>query len=384
MVLNLLNLFDAEKEWPLLMASILKGLNGFPFGLMGRKHVIRIPSIVIVGEEVLDSILEVADSLSIDSVLIVTGSFTQKIAGKFIYSMLTRRGVKVKMLLVSKPSLSEVRQGIELYSKFKYDAVIGVGGGKNLDVGKVIAKETRALFISVPTTASHDGIASPFASLLERKGRYSLQTIPPIAVIADIEIISKAPRRFFCAGIGDVISNINAVQDWYLAHKVKNEYYGEYAANLALMSAEHLMKNEHILADGNKEAIRTLVEALISSGIAMGIAGSSRPGSGAEHLFSHALDRIARKPALHGEQCGVGTILMLYYRGDDRWMKVREFLRNIGAPTSAHELGISDDEVIRALMIAHKIRPERYTILGENGLSFEDAYKIAIETEVIK
>ncbi len=365
------------------MTSLLKGLNGLPFGLLGRKHIIRIPSIVIVGQETLDSILEVVDSLSIESALIVTGQYTRKIAGETVKYMLERKDIRSKMMLVSKPSLEEVKRGLDIYKKYKFDAVIGVGGGKNLDVGKVIAKETGSFFISVPTTASHDGIASPFASLLERRGRYSLQTIPPIAVIADLDLINRAPERFYKAGVGDVISNINAVQDWWLAHRVKGEYYGEYAANLALMSAEHLMKNEHLLLNGDSEAIRTVVEALISSGIAMGIAGSSRPGSGAEHLFSHALDKIVAKPALHGEQCAVGTILMLYYRGDERWIKVKEFLSNLGVPTTASELGITEDEIITALTMAHRIRPGRYTILGEKGISLEEAVRIAKETDVI-
>jgi len=365
------------------MESVLKRLNGLPFGLMGNKHIIRIPSIVIVGQEVLDNLIDIVDSLSIKKVLLTVGRFTRRLAGEYVRNLLEKKGIKTKMMEVLSPSFQNAMIGIKLHDKYKFDAVIGVGGGKNLDVGKVIAKETKSLFISVPTTASHDGIASPFASLQERRGRHSLQTIPPIAVVADIDIISKAPRRFFRAGIGDVIANINAVQDWLLAHKVRGEYYGEYAANLALMSAEHLIKNEHVLSKYDLEAFRTLVEALISSGIAMGIAGSSRPGSGAEHLFSHALDRVAARPALHGEQCAIGTVMMLYYRGDERWVRIKEFLEYIGMPTKANELGISNDEVIKALTIAHKIRPERYTILGSKGISFDDAYRIAIETGVI-
>lgn len=365
------------------MESVLKRLNGLPFGLIGSKHIIRIPSIVVVGQEVLDNLIEIVNSLSIRRVLIAVGRITRKLAGDYIKELLERKGIKTKLMEVSGPSMKDVIKGVSIHDKYDFDAVIGVGGGKNLDVGKVIAKETSSLFISVPTTASHDGIASPFASLVERRGRYSLQTIPPIAVIADIDIIAKAPVRFFRAGIGDVIANINAVQDWLLAHRVKGEYYGEYAANLALMSAEHLLKNEHILVNYDLDALRTLVEALISSGIAMGIAGSSRPGSGAEHLFSHALDGIASKPALHGEQCALGTIMMLYYRGDDRWIRVKEFLEAIGMPTKARALGIKEDEIIKALTIAHKIRPERYTILGEKGLDFDEAYRIASETGII-
>ena len=115
----------------------------------------------------------------------------------------------------------------------------------------------------------------------------------------------------------------------------------------------------------------------------MCIAGSSRPASGSEHLFSHALDILAPKPALHGEQVGIGTIMMLYLYGDPKWKKVRNVLQKIGAPITARELGISEEIIIKALTIAHTIRP-RYTILGEKGLTWEAAEKLARATGVIE
>jgi glycerol-1-phosphate dehydrogenase [NAD(P)+] len=98
-------------------------------------------------------------------------------------------------------------------------------------------------------------------------------------------------------------------------------------------------------------------------------------------MFSHALDRIAPKPALHGEQCGVGTIMMMYLHGGN-WQEIRDALKKIGAPTNAEELGIEDKYIIEALLQAHSIRPDRYTILG-NGLTFSAAEKVARITKVI-
>jgi glycerol-1-phosphate dehydrogenase [NAD(P)+] len=114
----------------------------------------------------------------------------------------------------------------------------------------------------------------------------------------------------------------------------------------------------------------------------MSVAGSSRPCSGSEHLFSHALDRVAARPSLHGEQCGVGSIMMMYLHGGD-WRRTRAALQSIGAPVSARELGVTADEVVEALVQAHRIRPERYTILGDNGLTREAAERLATVTGVI-
>lgn len=209
-----------------------------------------------------------------------------------------------------------------------------------------------------------------------------MRAVEPTAVVADIDVIASAPRRLNVAGAGDVIGKFTAVADWRLAHLLRNEYYGEYSASLALLSAKHIVRYKDVIAKDKVSGARVILEALISSSVAMGIAGSTRPASGSEHLFSHALDMILSKPALHGEQVGVGTILMSKLHRLN-WRKVRRVLRDIGAPVTARELGVPEDAIVEALTIAHKIRPERYTILGTDGLSREAAEKLALETGVI-
>jgi glycerol-1-phosphate dehydrogenase [NAD(P)+] len=113
----------------------------------------------------------------------------------------------------------------------------------------------------------------------------------------------------------------------------------------------------------------------------MSIAGSSRPASGSEHKFAHALNRIAPGKALHGELCGIGTIVMMYLHGGD-WEMIRDALLSVGAPTRADEMGIGPDTVIDALISAHEIRPERYTIL-DTGLNRRAAERAAEATRII-
>ena len=107
---------------------------------------------------------------------------------------------------------------------------------------------------------------------------------------------------------------------------------------------------------------------MISAGVASCIAGSSRPCSGAEHLFSHALDKIAPDIGLHGEKCGIGSIMMAKLQGQD-WKKIVKTLKDVGAPTTAKEIGLEPNMIIEALMIAQGLRPERYTILKEIKMS---------------
>ncbi len=234
----------------------------------------------------------------------------------------------------------------------------------------------------MPTTASHDGIASPLGAIKGLNKPFSAMAQAPMAIVADTQVIIHSPYRLIASGCGDTISKLTAVRDWRLAHDVKNEYYGGYADSLALMSAQLVMKNAGVIQPKDEEGLRVLLEALISCGVAMSIAGSSRPGSGSEHLFSHALDMIAPKPALHGEQCGVGTILMARLHHIN-WKRIKENLQKVGAPTTAKELGVKPEHVIEALVKACTLRPERYTILDEKKLDHDSAEKLAKATGVI-
>ncbi|MCS7098757.1 MAG: iron-containing alcohol dehydrogenase, partial [Sulfolobales archaeon] len=132
----------------------------------------------------------------------------------------------------------EVAEGVaDLIGSARPSLIVAVGGGKSIDVAKYASMKVGVHYISLPTVTSHDGIASPFASLKGMETVYSVKTSPPIAVLADTEVFASAPRRLALAGAGDLISKITAVRDWRLAHRLKGEYYGDYAASLALMSA---------------------------------------------------------------------------------------------------------------------------------------------------
>jgi len=350
---------------------------------LSNVHEITLPVKVVVGSNVLDyvwSVVEKTELSRIDNIGIVTGWNTYEIYGRRVEELFKSRGKNVFVWRVSDAQVSTAERIVEEAQSRDVKLLVGVGGGKAIDVAKYVAYRVKGFMISVPTAASHDGIASPFASLKGLDKPTSMYTVTPYAIIADIDVISKAPPRLIKAGIGDLLAKLSAVKDWRLAHRLKNEYYGEYAAELALLSAKHVIQYHEIIASGVPEGVRILVEALISSGVAMCIAGSSRPASGSEHLFAHAIELISPGKILHGEAVAFGTMLMLYLHGDPLWKKVRKVMRNIGLPTTVRELGLPLEIVIEALTTAHKIRPERYTILGENGLTREAAYNLLRET----
>lgn len=342
---------------------------------------IQLPREIHTGEGVIDETGKICGDLKIDGkVMVVTGPKTNKIAGERAIKSLQDENFEVEDIIIenaSKDAVMEVQDRIRNVS-----IVLGVGGGTVIDVAKLASTRCGVHFISVPTAASHDGIASPRASIKNDRGNVSVEAKAPIGVIADTSIISKAPFRLLAAGCGDIISNYTAILDWKLAHRLLNEYYSDSASALSLMTAKMTMKSADAIKEGLPESAGLVVKALISSGIAISIAGTSRPASGSEHKFSHALDIVAPSPALHGEQCGLGTIMMMYLHGGD-WEFIRDTLKTIKAPTTAREIGIEPEYIIKALTTAHKIRKERYTILGDRGLTEESAEALATTTGVI-
>ncbi|HSA37761.1 MAG TPA: NAD(P)-dependent glycerol-1-phosphate dehydrogenase [Methanoregula sp.] len=332
----------------------------------------QLPRDVVIGHDVLGQLPAVCKDLKLGpSALLVSGKGTMKLAGTKVIEILSD-------CYAVKPFLSEeitapVIKKAEKAAKGA-DFLIGVGGGRVIDTAKIVSYNLDLPFISVPTAASHDGIASARASVSLGTGHASLEAEPPVAIVADTGIIASAPHRLLAAGCADVISNYTAILDWELAHRVKGEPVSEYAITLSKMTAEILVKDAHLIKAHQEESAWIVVKALVSSGVAMSIAGSSRPASGGEHKFSHVFDRLAPGKALHGESCGIGTIISMYLHGGD-WRAIRSSLKTIGAPVTPADLGIDDAVAVEALLMAKTIRPERFTIF-DMGLTRESAEKL--------
>lgn len=343
----------------------------------------QLPREVTVGNGTLNRLPEVVTRLGLKGkAMILSDSQCYQLAGKTVSNLLEKAGLTTEFLLVKSMTVDDLICVEEAIKEHKPQILFGVGGGTIIDAAKLSSASQNLPFISIPTTVSHDGIASPLASIKGSEKPYSVLAQAPLAIVADTEIIAQAPWRFVVSGCGDVISKFTAVKDWKLAHLEKGEYYGGYAASLALMSAKLVTANADLIANKDCEGLRVLLEALISCGVAMSIGGSSRPCSGSEHLFGHALDLINGKNSMHGEKCGVGSILTSFLHGSN-WQQIRATLKHINSPTTAEELGVKDTDVVKALQMAVEIRPERYTILHKLNLNYEACETVARATGII-
>ncbi|MDO9323785.1 MAG: NAD(P)-dependent glycerol-1-phosphate dehydrogenase, partial [Methanoregula sp.] len=327
----------------------------------------QLPRDVVIGHDVLGQLPAVCEDLKLGgSALLISGKSTMKLAGGRVKEILDT-DYDVTTFLAEEISFAIIKDAEDAAEGV--DFLIGVGGGRVIDTAKIVSYNIDRPFISIPTAASHDGIASARASVPTVEGHASLEAQPPMAIVADTGIIATAPHRLLAAGCADVISNYTAILDWELAHRVKGEPMSEYAITLSKMTAEILVKDAHLIKPNQEQSAWIVIKALVSSGVAMSIAGSSRPASGGEHKFSHALDKLAPGKALHGESCGIGTIISMYLHGGD-WRAIRTSLKIIGAPTTPADLGIEDSVAVEALLMAKTIRPERFTIF-DMGLTRE-------------
>lgn len=344
-------------------------------------HKMELPRQIIVGEKNINEFGEFLHNLTKPKkVSLIVGIHVKKILKQRIEKSLKIKKIKFVWHISKDNQISDLEKIQIDVKKDHSDIIAGIGGGRSVDTAKLIAFNLDIPFVSVPTAASHDGMASPFVSIKSDKP-HSIVATAPLGVFVDIDIIKKAPSRLLASGCGDLVANISAVKDWKLGRDKTGEYYGRYSANLAIMSAKIVMAKSSQYAKKGLDA-RVIVEALISAGVASCIAGSSRPCSGAEHLFSHALDKIAPGKGLHGEKCGIGAIMITKLQGQD-WKKIVKTLKDVGAPTTAKQIGITEEQIIDALMIAQDLRPERYTILKEIQMTERRAKNLAKSTKVI-
>ena len=346
-----------------------------------KVRMVEVPRNIVAGHDALGSVREMCEGIHTGRTgTIITGTRTMEAAAKDVLGYMD--GYDMDVVQVGDATVENARIAEARIREFGSSFVLAVGGGSKIDLAKMVSKDLNIPFISIPTSAAHDGIASNRASLKSDTGSRSIESASPMGVIADTGIIAKAPYRLLASGCADVISNLTALKDWDFARRLKNVSFSRTAYTISRYAAESIIDSCGLIRPNLEDSVWLAIKPIIMSGVSMCIAGSSRPTSGAEHMFSHMLDLKHPGKALHGEQCGVGSIMTMYLHGGD-WEQIRDSLKTIGAPTTARELGLSAEDVIDAMTHAHEIRSDRFTILGDQGISEEVAETVARATGVI-
>jgi glycerol-1-phosphate dehydrogenase [NAD(P)+] len=250
-----------------------------------------------------------------------------------------------------------------------YDAVVGIGGGRTLDVAKYAASLSGLPMVAVATSLAHDGIASPVASLEDneagRKSSYGVQM--PIAVVVDLDYVRRSEPAMRRSGIGDTVSNLSAIADWRLAERERGEAVDGVAVTFARIAATSVIHRDDGIDDD--AFLIGLAESLVLSGLAMATAGSSRPCSGGDHEILHAIDHLFPGTAHHGELAGAASLFTSFLRQDAGLADgIDACLRRHGLPRTPAQLGLDEEQFVQAVVAAPGTRPDRFTILEHLAL----------------
>lgn len=327
-----------------------------------------------IGPGYLDAVGQIlSEKLSPGKILYVSDPIVDDLYGDKVKKQLKDIGF-VKQEYVTYNTIAYAMSVAERVIATDVDCIVGMGGGKVLDVCKYASYVSKTPLLSIPTTMANDGIASPIAVLKRKDDKpKSLGCSMPAMLILDTDVIMESPMQLVKAGIGDTISNYMSLLDWEFACSRNKDEMNGYAYLMSKTSLDVLMKTQY--QSICPAFINVLGNSLVLSGIAMNFAGSSRPVSGSEHLFSHALDYYGKKQNLHGIQVALGTVavLKLIKRSQDA---VIDYLNKFEVDINPGHLDIDEDTFVYCMQNATTMRSNRYTYLNEIDLSTDILKKI--------
>ena len=222
-----------------------------------------------------------------------------------------------KEIILSPDGLHSDNHGVALAMEqlpLKCDYLIAVGSGTIHDITRYIAYTKSVPFVSCPTAASVDGFCSSVAAMTWDGFKKTFTAVAPKIVVADLDIISKAPTFLTNSGFGDMIGKFIALADWKIAHELTGEYFCPIIHDMTLNATKAVMESAEAIKCGDTSAYEKLTYGLLMSGLAMQLLGNSRCASGAEHHISHLIEMqpdglCVYSDALHGEKVGVGTLI---------------------------------------------------------------------------
>lgn len=345
----------------------------------GKSHKVDIQAIR-VGSGVIQELPGIVRDLGASHIFLVADNYTYEAAGRQVEQLLDQAGLAYhKRVFQTETPLvpNEYALGSVLAAMTSQDdMLLAVGSGTLNDVTKYVSARTGVPYVIAATAPSMDGYASTVAPTILDGFKTTLPAVYPAAIVADVDILKDAPMPMLTAGFGDIIGKFTSLADWRLSHQLNGEYYCPEVAGVIEAAVETCAANAQALAQREPQAIQAVTEALILSGLAMGMVGVSRPASGAEHQMAHywemdALRRGEEHP-LHGNAVGVGTVLAasLYemaaeylpqgFAAPDKG-QILACLQAAGSCADPKELGIRRELCLESLLHAMELR-DRFTV----------------------
>ena len=209
-------------------------------------------------------------------------------------------------------TMDEVKRIIALSENLH--GILSVGTGSLNDICRLAAAKGGKQLAIFATAPSMDGFASNCAPIVTGCFKETLPAKQPDVIIADSEILASAPVHLKAAGFGDMLGKYIGLADWRVSNLVTGEYYCERVAQLTRDAVNRIVRLCDRITDDDPDAAAEVFEALVLTGVAMQLAGCSRPASGTEHILSHFWGckklENGEVPDFHGKKVGVATLII--------------------------------------------------------------------------
>lgn len=300
------------------------------------------------------------NSLLVGKFVVFTGTTYSKRIGEIVLGKFNQR--PLAQVELTDTSVKNNNFWMDRLTKDNVAIIMSIGGGSITDFSKRLAYLSNCTHISIPTILANDGLISPIAVLKQDSQTVSLPAKMPDHVFLESEVLLSAPRKYLRAAALDILSNVTAASDWEYAAYKGSERLNNLAKHLSAMAATQVLNCKSWDFD-TSEFFRTVLDGQILSGLAMGIAGTSRPCSGSEHLLTHAIDSLGLTAnMLHGELVGRATrfILFLQNRSTDATEK---FFKEFDVPRKLLNRFDEEQYLSSIFSRARLVRPGRVTIL---------------------
>ncbi|MBC5723691.1 sn-glycerol-1-phosphate dehydrogenase [Flintibacter sp. NSJ-23] len=271
---------------------------------------------VSVRKDALSDLPKFVKELGFHSLYLVSDHITYGIAGQKCMDILARAGIRAEIIQLTHLEFDEATLGeLVIHMPQDCDLVVAVGTGTINDMTRYFSFKLGRPFFTVATAAPMDGFASSIAAIHVNHLKTTFQAQTPLAVIGDTEILKNAPYPMIAAGLGDLLGKCTCLCDWRLSHIITGEHQCERIMELVEKCVQDLLPVAGRAKERDPKVLGDIMEGLVLTGVAMSLYGNSRPASGCEHHMSHywetILEQRGQRPAPHGAQVGVGTVLVL-------------------------------------------------------------------------
>jgi len=290
-----------------------------------------------IGSNILSEIPEIfQEYFPNKKAVIIADENTYGVAGSKVHDSISKAGLEeTNPFIITDPDLYADYRFVQKIVDFlkNHDAIsIAVGSGVINDLTKRANSELERPYMCVATAASMDGYSAYGASITKDGAKMTMSCPAPTAIVADLDIICKAPPLMTASGYADLYAKVVSGADWILADALGVEAIDNKSWHIVQDGLDDALKDPDGAKNGKITAIEPLIEGLMLGGFAIQSLKSSRPASGAEHQFSHLWDMehhtfkgdFAKKYGLypnqdeqapsHGFKVGIGllTITALY------------------------------------------------------------------------